>query len=277
MQGFSLSRSCAAVLACTAAFLFLSAAVHAQQNSAVEDINKYRAQLADGNPAELWEARGEDIWRSKRGPKQASLQACDLGLGPGVVKGAYTQLPKYFADTDKVQDLESRLITCITTLQGIAEADVKKNPFGAGNDKKSDMEALAAFVTSESRGMKMKVSVAHPKEQAAFEIGKRVFFHRGGPHDFSCASCHSEPNLRIRLQELPNLTKLEDAQRAYGAWPAYRVSQGEVRSMQHRLWDCFRQQRFPEPEYAGDLITALTMFLAKSAEGGVYNAPAIKR
>jgi L-cysteine S-thiosulfotransferase len=47
--------------------------------------------------------------------------------------------------------------------------------------------------------------------------------------------------------------------------------------MQHRLWDCFRQQRFPEPEYAGDLLTALTMFLAKSAEGGVYNAPAIKR
>jgi L-cysteine S-thiosulfotransferase len=257
-----------------AAFCFAGAPV---PNSAVDEIAKYRAQLADGNPAELWEARGEDIWRSKRGPKQATLQGCDLGLGPGVVKGAYAQLPRYFADTDKVQDLEARLVTCITTLQGIPEADIKKNPFGAGNDKKSDMEALAAFITSESRGVKMKVSTAHPKEQLAYEMGKRVFFHRGGPHDFSCASCHSDDNLRIRLQDLPNLTKSADAQRAYAAWPAYRVSQGEVRSMQHRLWDCFRQQRFPEPEYAGDLLTALTMFLAKSAEGGVYNAPAIKR
>ncbi len=249
----------------------------AQQNSAVDDINRYRAQLADGNPAELWEARGEDLWKAKRGPKVVSLEACDLGLGKGVVKGAYAQLPRYFADTDRVQDLESRLITCITTLQGVLEADVKKNPFGAGNEKKSDMEALVAFITSESRGMKMAVSTAHPKEQTAYEIGKRIFYHRGGPHDFSCASCHNENKLRIRLQELPNLNNKEDAQRAYTSWPAYRVSQGEVRTMQHRLWDCFRQQRFPEPEYGGELISALTMYLAKNAEGGVYNAPAIKR
>ena len=37
------------------------------------------------NPAELWELAGEDIW--KAGPEQASLEQCDLGKGPGVVKG----------------------------------------------------------------------------------------------------------------------------------------------------------------------------------------------
>jgi sulfur-oxidizing protein SoxA len=47
--------------------------------------------------------------------------------------------------------------------------------------------------------------------------------------------------------------------------------------MQHRLYDCFRQQRFPEPAYASDVITAVTMFLAKNAEGGVYSGPALKR
>jgi sulfur-oxidizing protein SoxA len=47
--------------------------------------------------------------------------------------------------------------------------------------------------------------------------------------------------------------------------------------MQHRLYDCYRQQRFPEVEYASDTITALTMFLAKNAQGGVYDAPALKR
>ena len=54
---------------------------------------RYRAALGDGNPAELWEARGESLWKEKRGPKGASLERCDLGLGPGVVKGAYAQLP----------------------------------------------------------------------------------------------------------------------------------------------------------------------------------------
>jgi L-cysteine S-thiosulfotransferase len=47
--------------------------------------------------------------------------------------------------------------------------------------------------------------------------------------------------------------------------------------MQHRLNDCYRQQRFPEPEYASDAITALTLYLARNANGGVYNGPAVKR
>ena len=33
--------------------------------------------------------RGEELWKQKRGPKSESLEQCDLGLGPGVVKGAY--------------------------------------------------------------------------------------------------------------------------------------------------------------------------------------------
>lgn len=88
--------------------------------------------------------------------------------------------------------------------------------------------------------MPMKVAATHPKEVEAYEIGKRIFYHRGGPHDFSCASCHAVDDQRIRLQDLPDLTKLADAQRAYTSWPAYRVSQGEVRSFQWRLYDCFR-------------------------------------
>jgi sulfur-oxidizing protein SoxA len=50
-----------------------------------------------------------------------------------------------------------------------------------------------------------------------------------------------------------------------------------VRSFQWRLYDCFRQQRFPELEFTSDASVALTMFLAKNANGGVFNAPSIKR
>ena len=248
-----------------------------QDNSAVKEIERYRALLADGNPAELLAIRGEAIWKQKKGSKNTSLEDCDLGKGPGVQKGAYASLPKYFADNDKVMDLEQRLIYCMVSLQGLSEAEARKQPFGAGDDKRSVMEQLASYITEESRGMTMQVSTIHPKEKAAYEAGKQMFFHRGGPYDFSCASCHANDSQRIRLQDLPNLLKAETAQKAYGSWPAYRVSQGEVRTMQHRLWDCYRQQRFPEPGYASDGITALTMYLAANANGGKFDAPALKR
>ena len=251
-------------------------AASAQQRSAVEEIERYRAALVDGNPAELWEARGEALWKEPRGPKKASLEHCDLGLGPGVVKGAYTVLPRYFADSGKVEDLESRLVTCMVALQGFTPAEAKKDPFG-GPGKKVPMDALVAYVTSESRGMKMNVAASHPKEQEAYEIGRKIFYFRGGSHDFGCVTCHGADGARIRLQDLPNLTKTSDAQKAYTTWPAYRVSQGELRSFQWRLNDCFRQQRFPELEFVSPASVALTMFLAKNANGGVFDAPSIKR
>ena len=256
--------------------LALAAPIVLGQGSAVDEIAKYRAALQDGNPAELWEVRGEGIWKAPVGPGKASLEKCDLGLGPGVVKGAYAAMPRYFADADKVMDLETRLVWCRVKLQGMSEADAKKNPFGGPNNK-SDMEALVAFVTSESRGARMNVSIDHPKEREAYRIGEKIFYFRGGPHDFGCVTCHGEDGKRIRLQDLPNLTTKEGAHKAYTTWPAYRVSQGELRSFQWRLNDCFRQQRFPELVFTSDASIALTMFLARNANGAAFDAPAIKR
>ena len=247
------------------------------QGSTSDEIAKYRAALQDGNPSELWEARGEDLWKQKRGPKQASLERCDLGRGPGVVKGAYAVLPRYFADADRVMDLETRLVWCMVQLQGYPETEAKKNPFGSGSEKKSDLEALTAYVASESRGAKMNVPLAHAKEIEAYRVGEKLFYYRGGTHDFACATCHGEDGKRIRLQELPNLMTTEGAQKAYTTWPAYRVSQGELRTFEWRLYDCFRQQRFPELVFGSDAAIALTVYLAHNANGGVFDAPAIKR
>jgi sulfur-oxidizing protein SoxA len=259
-----------------AAVAMSAAAPAMAQSSATDEIAKYRQLLADGNPAELWEMRGEELWKKKDGPKNASLEQCDLGKGPGVVKGAYVELPRYFKDVNKVMDAEQRLLHCRMTLQGLTREQAVKTPFGS-TSKQSDIEALMSYITAESKGLKMAVSTAHPQEKAAYEIGKKIFFYRAGAHDFACATCHSADGQRIRLQELPNILNQKNAQAAYTTWPAYRVSQGEVRTMQHRLYDCFRQQRFPEPAYASDVITAVTMFLAKNAEGGVYAGPALKR
>jgi sulfur-oxidizing protein SoxA len=50
-----------------------------------------------------------------------------------VLKGAFVELPRYFADTKKVQDLESRLLTCMETLQGFNAPRSAKTLSGAAS------------------------------------------------------------------------------------------------------------------------------------------------
>ena len=102
-----------------------------------------RQMLAEDNPGELWIDRGKELFYEKRGPKNASLEQCDFGLGPGKLERATTQLPRYFPDTDKVQDLESRLLTCMVQLQGFKRDDVVKRAISPGGSSGSDVEALA--------------------------------------------------------------------------------------------------------------------------------------
>jgi sulfur-oxidizing protein SoxA len=245
------------------------------QRSAADGIAEYRKMLEDGNPAELYEAKGEDLWKKARGPKNASLQQCDLGKGPGVVKGAFVELPRYFADTGRVQDLESRLVSCMETLQGFNAAEIAKTGFGRG--EQANVTALATWIAAESRGMKFNLPQAHPAERTAYEVGKRVFHFRAGPYDFSCATCHGEDGKRIRLQDLPNLTKNPGDGIGFAAWPAYRVSNGQMWSMQLRLNDCYRQQRFPYPGFGSEATIALGSYMGVNAKGAVSIAPAIKR
>ncbi|MEO8807308.1 MAG: sulfur oxidation c-type cytochrome SoxA [Burkholderiaceae bacterium] len=261
----------AAVLGLAAAFALPALA----QKSTADAINQYRALLADGNPAELWEAKGEALWKQKRGPKNASLEACDLGKGPGVAKGAFVELPRFFADTGKVQDLESRLLSCLQMLQGFDAAAIAATPFGRG--EQVTLEALVAFVAAESRGLKFRLPQGHAEERKMLEVGRRLFFFRAGPYDFSCASCHGEDGKRIRLQDLPNLTKNPGDGIGFAAWPAYRVSSGELWGMQRRLNDCFRQQRFPYPGYASEVTVALAVYMGVKSEGAASVAPSIKR
>jgi len=252
--------------------------VWAQSETATDPVAEYRAMFGDDNPAALWITRGQDLWNQVRGPKGTSLaKSCDLGLGAGVVKGAYAHMPRYFADTRKVQDLDSRLLTCMVKGQGLDEAAILKNRFGDG-DRKSDLEALASYIVDASKGVAISLPLDHPQEKQAYETGKAIFFYRAATHDFSCATCHGQVGKRIRLQQLPDLAQAgPDAQATYTAWPAYRVSQGEVRTMEWRIGDCFRQQRLPELKYGSEAAIDLTMFLAKNAEGGKMAAPGLKR
>ena len=256
--------------------LVASAAVtSAPADSVADGIAKYREMLQDGNPAELFEMSGEELWTTKRGPNNASLEKCDLGKGPGVVQGAFVELPRYFADTGRVQDLESRLMTCMETLQGIKAADVAKTPYNKG--EQANLRDLATYVAGQSRGLAFNIPQAHEKERDMYEVGKRLFYWRSSTHDFSCNTCHGAEGKRIRLQDLPVLSSNPGDGIGFAAWPAYRVGNGQMWTMQKRINDCYRQQRFPEPDFAGDATIALGVYMGVNAKGAKSIAPAIKR
>lgn len=257
----------------------LGSALPAVADNNEKEIERYREMINDplANPGYLNVDRGEVLWKTPRGTKKVSLETCDVGEGPGKLEGAFAKLPRYFKDADSVMDLEQRLLWCMQNLQGLDTKDVISRKFG-GPGKYSDMEDLVAYISNKSNGMKFSLPLSHPKEKEMYAVGEAMFFARHSIMDFSCATCHAVDGTRIRLQALPNLTVPGKAvQQTMGSWPAYRVSQSQSRTMQHRLFDCYRQMRSPPPDYASDGLTALTVYLNKQAEGGQINVPSIKR
>jgi sulfur-oxidizing protein SoxA len=252
----------------------------AQDTDTEKAIEKYRAMLRDdpwSNPGLLDADRGEALWTTPRGPKNATLEQCDLGKGPGKVEGAFAELPRYFADAGRVMDLETRLLWCMETLQGFSAAELTKKPHPGGGQPVKELGAIATYVANKSSGMKFAAKLDEPHERDAVALGETLFYRRSGPFDFACATCHSQSGLRIRLQGLPFLAEKKEARKVVGEWPAYRVSTTNVMTMQHRLVDCYWQMRMPELHLGSEVSVALIAFLTKQAEGGEIAAPGLKR
>jgi sulfur-oxidizing protein SoxA len=245
------------------------------QDSSDAAIRKYREALKDASPGELYVMMGEELFRAPRGTKKESLERCDFGIGPGVLKGAYAQLPRYFADTDKVEDVESRLASCMVTIQGYTPEQLPQHGFG--DKRMGDFLRLASYVASESNGMKLAPPLGHPKEIDAYKIGERLFYRRAGSHDFACATCHAVSGKRVRLQRLTNLADAKDAQRGFPAWPAYRPVAGDVHTMQLWLGACMHQTRHPQLRFASEASIALQVYMAQQAAGGVIDVPGVRR
>lgn len=238
---------------------------------------KFRAEMEDSNPAELFELKGEELWKAKRGPKNVSLaESCDVGLGVGKLEGAYVINPRYYPDADKVMDVERRIVWCMTEKQGFKFEDIAKKPFASGNYT-PEVTSLVTFVAGHSRNMKFAAPINDPKVREVYEIGKEITAYRAGPYDFSCNTCHGSDGKRIRMQNLPNLSTPEGSVKGVMGWPGYRMTGGVMLTSQWRMNDCFRQQRFPEPKYVSDTVTALLTYMTVNANGHTYKGPGIKR
>ncbi len=225
------------------------------------------------NPAWLVVEDGEKLFKTPSGPKNATLEQCDFGKGPGVLEGAFVELPRYFADTGKVMDLDTRLVYCMKTLQGYTDADeaVKKKH---GSD--SDIMKLQSYISSKSSGYPWNPPMNHPLEKAMRDAGEVMFYRRAGTMDFSCASCHTQTGKRIRASVLPSVYDAGDWSKAI-SWPAQRTSHDHVRSSQHRVLECLWQMRYPNIKNGSDASIAYISFWTDAARGQPAILPDLQR
>lgn len=225
------------------------------------------------NPAYDLIEDGKKLFMQARGPKNASLEKCDFGKGPGVLAGAYVEMPRYFADTGKVMDIETRLVHCMKTLQGFTDDDAAVKTRHGSN---SDMMKLQTYIASQSNGMAWNPPMNHALEKSMRNAGEALFFRRSGTMDFNCATCHTQDNKRIRASVLPNLKAPHEWTKAI-SWPAQRVSHDNVRSSQHRVLECLWQMRYPNIKPGSDVSIALISYWTDAARGQPAILPDLKR
>jgi len=210
-------------------------------------------QTAGILPGELFAFEGEELFFTARGPNDVTMEECDFGLGPGVIEGAYAQLPRYFADSDRVEDADTRVVTCMTMVQVFSMEEIDRD----------EVKALVAYVASLSGGEEIQLDMSPPQMQTMFDLGEQLWFYRAGSRDFSCESCHdAAAGKRVRLSPLRSPDQgLSDH------WPAYRFEVDKLYTLEDRLQFCYESISITPPQHYSDPLIALSVYMRSIAEG----------
>ncbi|MEZ4606693.1 MAG: sulfur oxidation c-type cytochrome SoxA [Deinococcales bacterium] len=232
-----------------------------------EEVARQKEQILANSgilPGELFAFEGESLFYSLRGSNNLSMEACDFGLGAGVVDGAFAQLPRYFADTARVEDVDSRIVSCMRDVQGITAEAISR----------SEVVAIASYIAMQSSGSPMNIDLSVPEVNTMYEAGEVLWYLRMGELDMSCAVCHEDKvNKRIRLQGLVDVKATAVATH----WPAYRFSNDVMWTMEDRIRACWNNVSVTPPSHYSDPLIALEAYMAALANGNVVDAPGFVR
>ncbi|AFV76647.1 sulfur oxidation c-type cytochrome SoxA [Thermus oshimai] len=205
-------------------------------------------------PGELFVEEGKELFHRK-GPSGKTLEACDFGKGPGVLEGVYAILPRYFPDSRKVEDLESRVYTCMQTVQGYKPGEIKRE----------EVQAITTYIASFSSKAKIQVVPKHPEELAMYNLGRELWYTRAGSRDMSCAVCHDQyAGQRVRLSPVRS-----PKQGLGNEWPAYRFEADKLYTMEDRINFCYESIGIHPPAFYSEPHIALTVYmLAEATKAG---------
>ena len=225
---------------------FVSADVRAMQKDDFE------------NPGMLWVTRGERLWREPAGAGTKACAGCH-GDAKDSMKGVATRYPRVDPGAARLVNVADRINICRVRHQ-------EAQPLAHESDA---LLALSAYVTHQSRGMPMNVTVdVHNARD--FERGRERYNRRVGQMNLSCAHCHDRNWGRTLYNETLS-------QGHPTGWPGYRLEWQTAGSLQRRLRACYSGLRAEMPEYGAKELLELELYLAWRATGLPVEAPGVRR
>ncbi|MGB9577648.1 MAG: sulfur oxidation c-type cytochrome SoxA [Halothiobacillaceae bacterium] len=179
----------------------------------------------------------------------------------GDAKGLRAKYPFFDTEAGKVRNLEADLIQCA---QAYGETTF--------DEKSKDLKNVSAYLASESRGMKVHVTVPNEQALAAFEDGKRRWFQKTGQLNLSCADCHQyHSGQRARSETLSaGIGKTAH-------FPVWRLKDDGLVTLNDRLFGCVRDTRAKPYKRYGDEYRNMEYFLAYIDNGLEITGPAVRK
>ena len=219
-----------------------------------------RALQADdfANPGMLWVSRGEALWRESAGSSAKSCAGCH-GDAASSMKGVATRYPRIDATAGRLVNVPERINLCRERNQSAPALAAESEP----------LLALTAYVTHQSRGMPMAVTV-DARNSADFERGRSRYYGRMGQLNLACGQCHDRYWGRTMM--------IEKISQGHGTgFPTYRQEWQGVGSLQRRIRACYSALHAQMPEYDARELVELELYLAWRSNGLPVEAPSVRR
>jgi sulfur-oxidizing protein SoxA len=209
------------------------------------------------NPAMLFVQAGAAAWVAKAGAAGKSCADCH-GDATVSMRGVAARYPAIAPALGAAVDLEGRINLCRTSHQQAS----------ALAPESSDLLALSAFVTLQSRGM----PIAPPDDAglaAVRALGADLYGRRQGQLNLSCANCHDD-NWGQKLAGAPI------PQAHPTGYPIYRLEWQSVGSLGRRLRNCLTGMRAELYPLGAPELVELEAYLMWRARGMKMESPAVR-
>lgn len=221
-----------------------------------EDSRSQIASMEEFPPYEDAVNKGKELYSTAL-PNGKSLQDC-----LGNAKGLRAMYPFFDTKSGKVRNLEADLIQC-------AQAYGDDKVF---TEKSKELKNVSAYLSSQSRGMKVDVTIPNAAALAAFEAGRSSWYRKTGQLNTSCADCHQYHAGQRARSELLSSGLGKTVQ-----FPVWRISVDGLLTLNDRFHGCVRDTRAKPFKHYGEEFLNLEYFLSYIDNGLVITGPAVRK
>ena len=259
------ARAARLILALSAARLFVEPAAAgeiplSERRSGYEFMSRETRAMQDddtGNPGTLWVLDGEALWKRKAGASDRACSDCH-GDARESMKAVAARYPAFDPALRRPVNLEQRINACRVGRQ--------KAPALAYESR--DLLALTAYVTRQSRGLPINITI-DARTRPFLEAGREAFFRRQGQLNLACAQCHDD-HWSGKLAGSP-ITQAHPT-----GYPLYRLEWQGLGSLERRLRGCLTGVRAESYPYGAPELVDLELYLRWRANGMKIETPAVR-